>query len=67
MCSVVFSIITGNYLVGEWERVVYAARLLEKCPLYIQQLPDFSLQDIENTEQLERIIPAPFRDTLKKD
>ena len=25
------------------------------------------LQDIENTEQLERIIPAPFRDTLKKD
>ena len=42
-------IITGEYLAGEWERVVYAARLLEKCPLYIQQLPDFSLQDIENT------------------
>lgn len=42
-------IITGEYLVGEWERVVYAAKLLEKCPLYIQQLPDFSLQDIENT------------------
>ena len=42
-------IITGNYALGEWERVVYAAKLLEKCPLYIQQLPDFSLQDIENT------------------
>jgi replicative DNA helicase len=42
-------IITGEYLVGEWERVVYAAKLLERCPLYIQQLPDFSLQDIENT------------------
>ena len=42
-------IITGEYAVGEWERVVYAAKLLEKCPLYIQQLPDFSLQDIENT------------------
>lgn len=42
-------IITGDYLVGEWERVVYAAKLLEKCPVYIQQLPDFSLQDIENT------------------
>lgn len=42
-------IITGEYLVGEWERVVYAAKLLEKCPLFIQQLPDFSLQDIENT------------------
>ncbi len=25
------------------------------------------LQDIESTEQLERIIPAPFRETLKKD
>lgn len=42
-------IITGEYLVGEWERVLYAANLLAKCPLYIQQLPDFSLQDIENT------------------
>lgn len=42
-------IITGEYAVGEWDRVVYAANLLQKCPLYIQQLPDFSLQDIENT------------------
>lgn len=42
-------ILTGNYLAGEWERVVYAAKLLERCPLYIQELPDFSLQDIENT------------------
>ena len=42
-------ILTGNYAVGEWERVVYAAQLLERCPLYLQELPDFSLQDIENT------------------
>ena len=42
-------ILTGNYLEGEWERVVYAAKLLDKCPLYLQELPDFSLQDIENT------------------
>ena len=42
-------ILTGNYLEGEWERVVYAAKLLERCPLYLQELPDFSLQDIENT------------------
>ena len=42
-------IITGEYLAGEWERVLYAADLLKRCPLYIQQLPDFSLQDIENT------------------
>ena len=42
-------IITGNYLAGEWERVTRAAQILSKCPLYIQQLPDFSLKDIENT------------------
>jgi replicative DNA helicase len=42
-------IITGNYLAGEWERVTKAAQILSKSPLYIQQLPDFSLKDIENT------------------
>lgn len=42
-------IITGNYLAGEWERVLYAVKVLERSPLYVQQLPDFSLQDIENT------------------
>ena len=42
-------IISNEYFTGEWERAIYAAQLLEKCPLYVQQLPDFSLQDIENT------------------
>ena len=42
-------ILTGEYLEGEWERVLYGAELLSKSPLYIQCLPDFSLQDIENT------------------
>lgn len=42
-------IISNDYYAGEWERVTHAAELLEKCPLYVQQLPDFSLQDIENT------------------
>lgn len=42
-------ILTGEYGEGEWERVVYATKVLERCPLYIQELPDFSLQDIENT------------------
>lgn len=42
-------IIQGQYLAGEWERVTYAASLLAKSPLYIEQLPDFSLKDIENT------------------
>ena len=42
-------ILNGEYLDGEWERVLYAADVLNKCPLFIQQLPDFSLKDIENT------------------
>ena len=42
-------IITGEYFAGEWERVTYAANLLAASPIYIQQLPDFSLKDIENT------------------
>lgn len=46
-------IIDGEYLDGEWERVEYAANLMARCPLYIAQLPDFSLQDIENTIKRE--------------
>ena len=42
-------IINGTYYTGEWERVVYAAKLIKNSPLYIEQLPDFSLKDIENT------------------
>jgi replicative DNA helicase len=42
-------LLTGMYEQQEWERVVYAAQLLKNSPLYVQQLPDFSMQDIENT------------------
>lgn len=42
-------ILTGMYERQEWERVVYAAHLLKDSPLYVQQLPDFSMKDIENT------------------
>ena len=42
-------ILDGEYYPGEWERVEYAAKLLERCPLYVEQLPDFSLKDIENS------------------
>ena len=41
-------IITGKYYVGEWERVVHAAEVLQKSKLFIKELPDFSLQDVEN-------------------
>lgn len=42
-------ILSAKYQEGEWERVVYATHLLENSPLYIKELPDFSLQDIEST------------------
>ena len=42
-------ILTGSYERQEWDRVVYAANILKDSPLYVQQLPDFSMQDIEST------------------
>ena len=41
-------IITGKYFVGEWERVIHAAEVLQRSKLFIKELPDFSLQDVEN-------------------
>ena len=42
-------ILYNQYGVGEYDRVIYAAKLLQKCPIQIKKLPDFSLRDIENT------------------
>ena len=42
-------IIYNNYEEGELDRVLYAAKVIQNCPLYIKKLPDFSLKDIENT------------------
>ena len=42
-------ILENTYVGDEWERVIEAAKILSKSPLYIKKLPDFSLQDIENT------------------
>ena len=41
-------ILNGEYEDGEEERVMEAAKLLKKSPIYVEELPDFSLQDIEN-------------------
>lgn len=41
-------ILSGKYEEGEEERVLKAIEILQNAPLYIQELPDFSLQDIEN-------------------
>lgn len=42
-------ILTAKYEDNEEERVLYAANVLKSSPLHIKYLPDFSLQDIENT------------------
>ena len=42
-------ILTGQYFAGEWERVKKAALLLKQSQIYFENLPDFSLKDIENT------------------
>lgn len=41
-------ILMGKYDEGEEERVVEAAKILKESPLYVEQLPDFSMQDVEN-------------------
>lgn len=43
------TIVKGEYADGEEERVLKAADILARSPLYLKRLPDFSLQDIENT------------------
>ena len=45
-------ILTGKFLPGEKDRVLQAATVISESPLYIEELPDFSLQDIENTIKL---------------
>ena len=42
-------ILNGSYEGDEQERVYRAAEILERSPLYVEELPDFSLRDIENT------------------
>lgn len=41
-------ILMGRYDKGEEERVIEAAKILKESPLYVEQLPDFSMQDVEN-------------------
>ena len=41
-------IINGKYEGDEEDRVREAAKILQDAPLYIEELPDFSLQDIED-------------------
>ena len=41
-------ILNGEYLPGEEDRVNQAAALLKESPIYVEELPDFSLKDVED-------------------
>ena len=41
-------ILTNRYEEGEKERVYYAAKVIQSSPIYIEELPEFNLQDVEN-------------------
>ena len=45
-------ILTNKYDAGEIDRVIYAQEVIKRCPLYLKQLHDFSLKDIENMIKL---------------
>lgn len=42
------NILNGHYENDEEERVYHAAEILSKSPLYVEELMDFNLQDVEN-------------------
>ena len=41
-------ILNGEYVNDEEQRVIEAAHILKEAPLYIDELPDFSLKDVED-------------------
>ena len=41
-------ILNGEYEEGEEKRVLEAANILAQAPLYVEELPDFSLKDVED-------------------
>lgn len=41
-------ILTSKYDFGEEERVIEAAKILQKAPFFFEEVPDFNLKDIEN-------------------
>lgn len=41
-------ILDGQYVADEEDRVIEAAKIIAESPIYIEVLPDFSLQDVED-------------------
>lgn len=46
-------ILNGQYEEGEEERIQEAGRIIAESPLFIKEIPDFSIKDIENTIKKE--------------
>jgi replicative DNA helicase len=46
-------ILYGEYQEGEWERIIKANQIIKQSKMYISVLPDFSLQDVEDTIKRE--------------
>ena len=46
-------ILNGRYEEGEEERIQEAMKVIAEAPLYIKEIPDFSIKDIENTIKKE--------------
>lgn len=44
-------ILNGKYEGDEEERIIEAAKIIKESNIFIEEMPDFSLQDIENTIQ----------------
>lgn len=60
-------ILTGRYDNDERDRVIRAAQVLKESELYIEVLPEFNLQDVENTIKRnlrERNIQYVFHDYI---
>ena len=41
-------ILDNRYEEGEWERILKAKEIIKTSSLWVEQLPDFSIQDVEN-------------------
>lgn len=60
-------ILNGSYDPGERDRVFEAARIIQESPIYIEELPEFNLQDVENVIKRnlrERNIQYVFHDYI---
>ena len=63
-------ILNGSYEGDEEERVMKAAEVLENSCIYVEELPDFSLKDVENTIRKnirERDVRYVFRPKRARD